>query len=100
MFSLGGSQGIAASALYNNPGSIVAWGENSHGQTHIPPNVTNVVAIAAGGFDNLALRNDGTVAAWDWNSDGQLNVPGELMDAVAVKNSSGSKDSSGSVLES
>src|SRR5438105_5116335 len=84
MFSLGTSRGLAASALYNNPGSVVAWGENSHGQTDIPANVTNIVAIAAGGFHNLALRNDGTVVAWGWNSDGQLNVPAELIDGVAV----------------
>src|SRR5437870_4950194 len=61
---VGASDGLAASALYDNPGSVVAWGENSHGQTDVPTDVTNVVAIAAGGFHNLALRNDGTVVGW------------------------------------
>ena len=35
-------------------------------------NLTNVVAIAAGGTHNLALKADGTVWAWGANSYGQL----------------------------
>src|SRR5438552_17020255 len=85
ILSIGTSEGFAASAIYNNPGSVVAWGENSHGQTDIPTDATNVVAIAAGGFHNLALRNEGTVVAWGWNSDGQLDVPGGLVDGIAVR---------------
>lgn len=30
----------------------------------MPPTLSNVVAIAAGGWHNLALKSDGTVVAW------------------------------------
>ena len=35
-------------------GTVVAWGDNSFGQTNTPPGLINVVAIAAGGNHNLA----------------------------------------------
>jgi len=53
-------------------GLITAWGGNSGGQNNVPPNVTNVLAIAAGTGFSLALKDDGTVAAWGLNSGGQL----------------------------
>ena len=39
---------------------MVAWGDDSAGQTNVPAGLTNVVAVAAGGFHSLALKNDGT----------------------------------------
>jgi len=30
-------------------GTVVAWGDNRSGQTNVPPGLSNVVAIAAGG---------------------------------------------------
>ena len=35
--------------------TVVAWGENSSGQTNVPPDLTNVMTVAAGGNHNLAL---------------------------------------------
>jgi len=46
---------------------IVAWGDNTHGQTTIPAGLTNVVAIAQGGLHVLGLNGDGTVFAWGDN---------------------------------
>ena len=40
-------------------GTVTAWGDNGLGQLIIPPGLTNVVAIAAGGYFNLALIGDG-----------------------------------------
>ncbi|MGD0812243.1 MAG: RCC1 domain-containing protein [Verrucomicrobiota bacterium] len=44
---------------------------------------TNVVAIAAGGLNAMALRNDGTVEAWGDPYSGVTNVPSGLSNVVA-----------------
>ena len=31
-------------------GTVIAWGDNSSGQTNVPPGLTNVIAVAAGEF--------------------------------------------------
>jgi hypothetical protein len=43
---------------------VLAWGLNEYGQTNVPTGLKNVVAIAAGGWHNLALKSDGTLVAW------------------------------------
>ncbi len=71
-------------------GRVVAWGRNDYGQlgdnsttSRLAPVAVNtnsgsalygktVVAIAAGGYDGLALCSDGTVAAWGNNQFGSL----------------------------
>ena len=46
----------------------------------MPAGLSNVVAVAAGGLDSLALRNDGTVVAW-----GALSyVPPHATNVVAI----------------
>ena len=45
--------GYDSLALLNN-GTVVAWGNNGVGQTNVPPGLSNVMAIAAGGFHSLA----------------------------------------------
>jgi hypothetical protein len=62
-------------------GTVVAWGNNSRGQTNVPGGLTNAMAIAAGYAHSIALRNDGTVIAWGDNTYGQTNGPA----LVAVK---------------
>jgi alpha-tubulin suppressor-like RCC1 family protein len=56
--------------------------------TNVPPGLSNVVAIAAGGSDgdyhSLALRADGKVVAWGSNRYGQTNVPVSLTNVVAI----------------
>ena len=62
-------------------GTVVAWGDNSQGQTEVPDELTvpgTVVDIAAGTYHSLALKSDGTVVAWGFNSKGQADVPDEL----------------------
>ncbi len=65
-------------------GLVTVWGDNSSGQTNVPPNLTNVVAIAAGYDFSLALKADGTVAAWGDNTYGQTTVPAGLTNAAAI----------------
>src|SRR5438128_1337854 len=71
-------------ALLNN-GTVMAWGENAHGQLgdgtttnrDVPVAVkglTGVVAIAAGLEHSLALISNGTIMAWGANSEGQLGT--------------------------
>jgi alpha-tubulin suppressor-like RCC1 family protein len=63
---------------------VVAWGDNSAGQTNVPAGLSNVVAVAAGGFHSLALKNDGSVVAWGDNTAGQTSVPVGLTNVVAI----------------
>ena len=50
---------IAAGIFHNlalkNNGTVVAWGDNSRGQTNVPTGLSNVVAVAAGDYHSLAL---------------------------------------------
>jgi alpha-tubulin suppressor-like RCC1 family protein len=43
-------------------------------QRTIPAGLSNVVAIAGGGYHSPALRSDGTVAAWGESSSGQTTI--------------------------
>lgn len=70
--------------------NVIAWevgtgfGIGKYGETNVPPDLTNAVAIAAGGFHNLALKNNGTVVAWGRNIEGETNVPSGLSNVVAI----------------
>ncbi len=88
---LGGVVNVAAGNTHglaiktNNNGCVVTWGSNIRGQTNVPSAaLADVVAVAAGGEHNLALKNDGTVLAWGWDVNGQANVPPGLSNVVAV----------------
>lgn len=61
---------------------VVAWGDNTYGQTNVPAGLTNVQAIAAGYECAAALKSDGTVVAWGINT--QTNVPAGLSNVVAI----------------
>jgi hypothetical protein len=43
---------------------VVAWGSNSKGQTKIPLDVSDIVALAAGRECSFAVKSDGTLYAW------------------------------------
>ncbi len=61
-------------------GTVVAWdGLDS-------PDITDVIAIAAGGVHALALKRDGTVFAWDGrtNSASYKTVPKGLTNVIAI----------------
>jgi hypothetical protein len=63
---------------------VVAWGSNSFGQITVPPNLTNVVMVAAGVNHSLALKADGTVVGWGDNQFGQSTVPSGLSEVVSI----------------
>ncbi len=60
------------------------FGDNSWGQTNLSSAMTNVIAVAAGAWHNLALRANGTVLAWGSSYSGQCEVPATLTDALAI----------------
>jgi hypothetical protein len=62
----------------------VAWGVNLNGQTNVPADLDNVVAIAAGGFHALALKSNGTVVAWGSETGRKTTVPDGLPRVVAI----------------
>jgi hypothetical protein len=64
--------------------SVVAWGDNTYGQTNVPPGLTNVVAVASGPYHSLALRSDGTLVAWGRSLYGEANVPSGLTNVTAI----------------
>ncbi len=66
-------------------GTVVAWGFNGNGQTNVPAGLTNVMAIAAGGYHCLALKNDGTVVFWGDSGSGQTNFyPANLTNVFTI----------------
>jgi uncharacterized repeat protein (TIGR02543 family) len=66
------------------PGTVVAWGNNLFNQTNVPPDLTNIVAMAAGGYHSLAVKSNGLVAAFGYNGDGEATVPPGLSNVVSV----------------
>ncbi len=72
---------VAATLL---PGMVFAWSSNINGQSTVPPEATDVKAIAAGDDHSLALKVNGIVVAWGYNSSGQSTVPPGLTDVKAI----------------
>ncbi|HWA27796.1 MAG TPA: immunoglobulin domain-containing protein [Lacunisphaera sp.] len=44
--------------------TVKAWGDNSYGQSTVPANLGEVIAVAATDWSSYALRADGTVRVW------------------------------------
>jgi hypothetical protein len=65
-------------------GTVVAWGDNSWGQSPVPGGLSDVMAIATAGDHSLALKHDGTVAASGYDIVGQSTVPGGLSGVKAI----------------
>ncbi len=68
--------------------TLVEWGDANSAYpfvppylTDVPPDLTNVVAVAAGGDCSLAINGDGAVVAWRCDSS---TVPSGLTNVLAV----------------
>ena len=74
------SAGYTHLLVLKSDGTVLAQGENSHGQlgvgtntpsaTPVLVNISNVVAVSASYSYSLALKSDGTVWAWGYNQGG------------------------------
>lgn len=64
--------------------TVVAWGNNSFGQTNIPAGLTDAIAIAAGAQQSLALRPNGTILGWGSSSMGLKTPPAGLTNVIAI----------------
>lgn len=64
--------------------SVVGWDWNPFGQVDVPADLTNAIAVAAGGNHSLALCGDGTVRAWGDNNHGQSEPPATLSNVVKI----------------
>jgi alpha-tubulin suppressor-like RCC1 family protein len=73
--------GDFAVALLRPDGEVIAWGDAEYGAGFVPDVVSNVVSIAAGSFDGIALKGDGSVLTW--NSD-YLSSPVEAGGGVVA----------------
>lgn len=63
--------GLAVVRVQADQGSIVGWGS----QVVVPQEeLTDLVAVAAGGSHSLVLRADGSIVAWGGNLSAQWNV--------------------------
>ncbi|NOS71525.1 MAG: DNRLRE domain-containing protein [Verrucomicrobia bacterium] len=74
---------INSAELWLEVSPVVAWGRNYENQLNIPNGLTNVVALAGGGYHSLALRADGSVVAWG-SGRGQANIPDGLSNVVSI----------------
>ncbi len=71
-------------SVFGPQSSVVSWGDNSGGQTNVPGNLADAVAVAGGDYHSLVLRHDGTLTAWGYNGDGQINVPTNILRFVSI----------------
>lgn len=80
---------------------VFGWGNNYAGESGVPGDATNVVAIAAGYNHSLALKKDGTVEAWGLSELGATAVPVGLSNVIAIAagdNDSLALESNGTVV--
>lgn len=64
-------------ALKTN-GTVVAWGDNTYGQSRVPAELRDVESIGAGGNVSAAVRTDGSVVLWGDASTGLTTPPSGL----------------------
>ncbi len=70
--------GAAHLLVLRRNGTVLAWGDNSYGQTAGAsltveiPKFTGVKGVAAGANHSLAVKTDGTIFGWGANSAGQV----------------------------
>jgi alpha-tubulin suppressor-like RCC1 family protein len=56
-------------------GRIIAWGDNTYGQTAVPGTNADFVAVGGGYYHSLGLKSDGRVIGWGNSLYGQTAVP-------------------------
>ena len=80
----GSISSTARVSVFGPPSGVIAWGDNSGGQTNVPVGLEDAVAVSGGDYHTLALRRDGSVTAWGYNGDHQTNAPAGGLRFVAI----------------
>jgi len=80
----GSASSIGRVSVFGPQSSVISWGDNSGGQTNVPGNLADVVAVSGGDYHSLALRHDGTLIAWGYDGDGQTSVPTNALRFVRI----------------
>ena len=65
-------------------GTVIAWGDNSHGQANVPAGLSGVKAISAGGTFAVALKSNGEVVVWGSNQSHQTEVPAAAKSGIVA----------------
>jgi len=71
-------------SVFGPSARLIAWGDNTTGQTNVPDGLRDVVAAAGGDFHSVALRTNGKLVVWGDNSDGQTHPPAHLPPIVCI----------------
>lgn len=82
--AIGGVSGRSHGLALQTGGTVVAWGNNDYGQSTVPANLANAIAVAAGAQHSLALRADKTVIAWGASYCGPGGTPPMVSNVVAI----------------
>jgi alpha-tubulin suppressor-like RCC1 family protein len=65
-------------------GGVLAWGNNTYGQTTVPAAAASGVSAISAGYDHsLALKNGGVIA-WGRDNFHQVDVPAEAASGVVA----------------
>jgi hypothetical protein len=75
--------GDAHALAMKRDGTVVAWGQNDHGQCTVPPGAYS--AIGAGADFSVAIRADGSIAAWGSNVQKQISSAPSGSGFVSIK---------------
>jgi hypothetical protein len=67
-----------------DPRPVLAWGGNTYGQTNMPPDLTNALAVSAGFYHSLARKAEGIVVGWGKDENGEADVPLGLSNVTAI----------------
>lgn len=80
----GRSSSTCRVSVFNPPSTVIAWGDDSGGQTGVPTNLDDAVTAVGGDFHTVALHDDGSLIAWGYDGNGQTDVPTNSGPYVAV----------------
>jgi hypothetical protein len=67
-----------------DPRPVLAWGDNTYGQTNVPSDLTNALALSAGFYHSLAGKTEGIAVGWGSDDNGEADVPLGLSNVTAI----------------
>jgi uncharacterized repeat protein (TIGR01451 family) len=73
-----------APKIFTTGRKVTAWGNALYGLNSVPVGLSNVVAVGAGTYHQLALKSDGKVVAWGDTVSGKTTVPASATNVIAI----------------